>query len=81
MIAECEVRPPVSVTMPATCALSIVAVMDGVRSATTTMVFSGSTERSTRSLPRSVASRPFLTSATSAARSRKSWSSMLENIV
>ena len=29
MIAECDVRPPVSVTIPATWALSIVAVMDG----------------------------------------------------
>ena len=41
MMAEWEVRPPVSVTMPATLALSMVAVIDGVRSCTTTMVFSG----------------------------------------
>ena len=81
MMAEWEVRPPVSVTMPATLSLSMSAVMDGVSSCTTTMEFSGRVERSTTSLPRRSARSPVLTSATSAARSRNSSSSMLENML
>ena len=80
MIAECDVRPPVSVTMPATWALSIVAVMDGVRSCTTTTVFSGRTERSTTSLPSNSARMPVRMSAMSAARRRNISSSMDRNM-
>ena len=81
MMAECEVRPPVSVTMPATFSLSMSAVIEGVSSLTTMIEFSGSVERSTTSLPNRSARRPVLTSATSVARSRKSSSSIWENIV
>ena len=81
IMAEWEVRPPVSVTMPATFSLSMSAVIEGVSSSTTTMEFSGRDERSTTCLPRRSARRPVLTSATSAARSRKSSSSMLENML
>ena len=80
MIAECEVRPPVSVTMPATLALSMVAVMDGVRSWTTMMVPAGRTERSTTSRPSSSARMPVRMSAMSAARRRKTSSSMDRNM-
>ena len=81
MIAEWEVRPPVSVTMPTMWVRSMSAVMDGVSSCTTTIEFSGSDDRSTSSWPSRSASKPVLTSATSAARALKSSSSMLMNML
>ena len=81
MMAECEVRPPVSVTMPATFFLSMVAVMDGVRSCTTMTVPAGSTERSTTSLPRSSARMPVRMSSMSVTRWRMSSSSLMANMV
>ena len=80
MMAECDVRPPTSVTTPTTFSLSMVAVIDGVRSCTTTMESLGRTERSTSSLPRSWARMPVRMSWTSAQRSRMSCSSEASNI-
>ena len=79
-IAECEVIPPLSVTIAATLSLLSSAVIDGVRSPTTRTVSGGSVFRSASAMPRRILSRRDLMSSISVARCWISSSSTPSNI-
>ena len=67
-MAVCEVSPPFSATIPATCAVSITAVMDGWSSFAIIIVFSGRCVRSTLCTPSKMPARRSFKSIISAMR-------------